>query len=178
MHIDTPGQDTQNNCPVGATGFGLGTFDQPDPGALAPAGAASTVAARAADAMTAKMTRSRTVRMGPPFVTREPTLPSWSPASVLLSWHGVNSRAASPRQGAELTALMIESPRSAGRATIGAPRFPQLTLGSTPSVGTLWVNCGSRFRGGRAGSEPVASAWRCVALPACHLLLILRPAGS
>lgn len=84
MHIDTPGQDTQNNWPVGATGFGLGTFDQPDPDALAPAGAASTVAARAADAMTAKMTRSRTVRMAPPCGTRTPGSLSSGPASLLL----------------------------------------------------------------------------------------------
>ena len=67
MHVDTPEQDTQNNWPVGASGFGLGTFAQPDPDALAPAGAASTVAVRATDALTAKTTRNRTVRMGPPL---------------------------------------------------------------------------------------------------------------
>jgi hypothetical protein len=70
MHVDAPEQDTQNNWPVGATGFGLGTFAQPEPDTPAPAGPASAVAARAADAMTAKMTRSRTGRMGP--LLREP----------------------------------------------------------------------------------------------------------
>src|SRR5215831_8960882 len=67
MHVDTPGQDTQNNWPVGASGFGLGTFAQPDPDALASAGTASAVAVRATDATTVKMTRSRTRRMGPPL---------------------------------------------------------------------------------------------------------------
>src|SRR6516225_7842820 len=67
MHVDTPGQDTQNNWPVGASGFGLATFAQPDPDALAPAGTASTVAVRATDARTVKMIRSRTWRMGPPL---------------------------------------------------------------------------------------------------------------
>src|SRR5215468_3311053 len=93
MHVDTPGQDTQNNWPVGATGFGLGTFAHPDPDALAPAGTASAEAVSTMDAMTAKMTRSRTVRIGPPLVTPEPMLPSLNAASVLPSWHGVNSRA-------------------------------------------------------------------------------------
>src|SRR5215469_11305108 len=104
MHVDTPGQDTQNNWPVGATGFGLGTFDQPDPDALAPAGAVSTVAARATDAMTAKMTRSRTVRIrAPPCYTRAhvavaecPPVMAWCqpPRSVAaLSALDVNKRA-------------------------------------------------------------------------------------
>lgn len=75
MHVDTPEQDTQNNWPVGASGFGLGTFAQPDPDALASAGAASAVAVRATDVMTAEMTRSRTGRMGPPLVARGPTIP-------------------------------------------------------------------------------------------------------
>ena len=67
MHVDTPGQDTQNNWPVGASGFGLGTFAHPDPDALAPAGTASAVAVTATDTMTAKKTRNRTGRMGPPL---------------------------------------------------------------------------------------------------------------
>jgi len=67
MHVDTPGQDTQNNWPVGASGFGLGTFAHPDPDALAPAGTANAVAVRATDTMTAKKTRNRTGRMGPPL---------------------------------------------------------------------------------------------------------------
>src|SRR6516165_3949521 len=66
MHVDTPGQDTQNNWPVGASGFGLGTFAHPDPDALAPAGTASAVAVTATETMTAKKTRNRTGRMGPP----------------------------------------------------------------------------------------------------------------
>src|SRR6516165_6433488 len=70
MHVDTPGQDTQNNWPVGASGFGLGTFAHPDPDALAPAGTASAVAVRATDTRTAKMTRSRTGRMGPPLIAQ------------------------------------------------------------------------------------------------------------
>jgi hypothetical protein len=35
MQSDTPEHETQNSCPVGASGFGLGTFDQPDPDAAA-----------------------------------------------------------------------------------------------------------------------------------------------
>jgi hypothetical protein len=46
MHADTPEQDTVNSCPVGASGLGLGTLDQPDPNA--PAGVASATARIAA----------------------------------------------------------------------------------------------------------------------------------
>jgi hypothetical protein len=96
MHVDTPEQDTQNNWPVGATGFGLGTFAQPDPDVLAPAGTASAEAASTVDARTAKMTRSRTVRIGPPLDTPEPMLPSLNPS--LSSRHGMVSTPAQRRR--------------------------------------------------------------------------------
>ena len=85
MHVDTPGQDTQNNWPVGASGLGLGIFAQPDLDELAPAGAASAEVVSIMDARTAKMTRSRTVRTGPPLVARDPRFLSSGPASFLPS---------------------------------------------------------------------------------------------
>jgi hypothetical protein len=85
MHVDTPEQDTQNNWPVGASGFGLGTFAHPDPDALAPAGAASAEMVSSMDARTAKMTRSKTVRTGPPLWHADPRFLSSGPASFLPS---------------------------------------------------------------------------------------------
>jgi hypothetical protein len=89
---------------------------------------------------------------------------------------GQNSAAVD--KGAELTALMIESPRSAGRATIGAPRFPPANPWFPALCGdTMRSTVGSRFRSGRAGSEPVAqlgSLWHCD-LPPAHSLTCTLP---
>src|SRR5215468_9627130 len=110
MHVDTPGQDTQNNWPVGATGFGLGTFAHPDPDALAPAGTASAEAVSTMDAMTAKMTRSRTVRIGPPLLHPSPCCPRRT--RPVSSRHGMVS---TPAQVAALSTLDLNKRAVAGK---------------------------------------------------------------
>ena len=78
-HESAAGHDTQNSCPVGITGFGLGATDHPDPGAaaagsgrspgwplssdtFAPAGAGKPATASEATTMLARLARTMTRR--------------------------------------------------------------------------------------------------------------------
>ena len=110
MHVDTPGQDTQNNWPVGATGFGLGTFDQPDPDVPAAAGAANAATQAAADAATATTVRSTPARRAAQRF--RPAAGTWAPPLALATPAAriSNAPAAAATTAARLIRVRIATP--------------------------------------------------------------------
>jgi hypothetical protein len=71
MHMAASGHDTENSCPVGASGFGMGTLDQPGP--AAPAGTARVTKTAAAPTTTRSRLREATSRQETRVITPPPS---------------------------------------------------------------------------------------------------------